>query len=213
MNQAQQLAGQMAQDGVIEVDVQPEIQPELGSEISLNIRDESNRNFFQNSMETELQVTLENTVQSITDEEIIVSYTQSTEYTDWENVQKLHESGVFSTLILTRNNLTLYTTETNSNKKTQIARIEWITAESNQHAYIHWITVSKSYRRCKIGFNIRQTVLNSLRKNPNITVVLSEAFSKEGKRLMKKQDFNPITQNDTLTSIDDLGKNWYYKKV
>ena len=213
MNQAQQLDGQMTQDGVIEVDVQPEIQPELGSEISLNIRDESNRNFFQNSMETELQVTLENTVQSITDEEIIVSYTQSTEYTDWENVQKLHESGVFSTLILTRNNLTLYTTETNSNKKTQIARIEWITAESNQHAYIHWITVSKSYRRCKIGFNIRQTVLNSLRKNPNITVVLSEAFSKEGKRLMKKQDFNPITQNDTLTSIDDLGKNWYYKKV
>lgn len=42
MNQAQQLAGQMAQDGTIEVEVQaPEIQTEFGSEICMNIREDS----------------------------------------------------------------------------------------------------------------------------------------------------------------------------
>lgn len=42
MEQAQQLAGQMAQNGTIEVDVQtPQIQSEFGSEICLNIREDS----------------------------------------------------------------------------------------------------------------------------------------------------------------------------
>lgn len=42
MNQAQQLAGQMAQNGTIEVEVEsPEVQNEFGSEICLNIREDS----------------------------------------------------------------------------------------------------------------------------------------------------------------------------
>lgn len=144
-----------------------------------------------------------------TNQPLTSKHEQTSEYTDWENLRTLHDHGLISTQYVTRNKLVIYI-----DIDTEIARIEWCTSPTDGVAYIHWTKVKQKYQQNGIGSTIRKAVLDTLRKQPTLNWVFSEAYSKKGRKLMtaSSQKFKPLSEYSIFDHLE-TDQHWFAKTI
>lgn len=130
-----------------------------------------------------------------------VSYEESYEFVDWENLGVLFGMNILSTQKVRRRKITV------SSESNEIGKIEWAVCFDDGISYIHWTQVKEKYQRQGIGSTVRSTVVRSLQESPSINRIYTEGYSEAGRSMIEHQDF---TQTDTLT--DDY-RDWYVQKV